>query len=91
MAPVIFVKNLIRRLLVSNSLIYNSYQIEILEHECIYHAVFAHVSDYNKEESDFIHWLSNQRIPYPNALEDMPIYLERYERLLELLESVGIQ
>lgn len=67
----------------SNNLIYNSNQYDALQHQCVYHAVFAYLEEYGKEEDDLIQWLSRHRIPFHKAIDDLESYLFRYIKKLD--------
>jgi hypothetical protein len=67
---------------VTNNLIYTPYQYDALQDQCLYHAAFAYLDDYGKQERDLIQWLSNHRIPFNKALDDLEAYLFRYIKKL---------
>jgi hypothetical protein len=66
----------------TNNIIYTLDQYDALQHQSVYHAAFAHLEEYGKEEHDLIQWLSSQRIPFHKAIDDLESYLFRYIRKL---------
>jgi hypothetical protein len=67
----------------TNNIIYTLDQYDALQHQCVYHAAFAYLEEYGKEEDDLIQWLSRQRIPFHKAIDDLESYLFRYIRKLD--------
>lgn len=65
-----------------DNIIYTPSQYDALQDQCVYHAAFAYLDDYGKEEGDLIKWLSRQRIPFNKAIDDLEAYLFRYIRKL---------